>query len=241
MLLSFANREGTHQRSYALLNDTLGMPESEYSLFLEFKEMASKIDFMTKPLVTLEDKTQMLAYQLARSVCNEGMSLFSAFVMLLNYQRQGKMKGMCEIVEWSIRDETLHVEGMTKLFHIFCKENPQVVTDQLKSYIYSNYEKAVELEDSLVDLVYSHSFEAISDLDASQVKQYIRYIADRRLLQLGLKPIFKIKTNPLTWLDWVVSGDSFKNFFEGTVTDYNASGMVGDFNSDLYSQLKGIL
>lgn len=241
MLLSFANREGTHQRSYALLNDTLGMPESEYSLFLEFKEMASKIDFMTKPSVTLEDKTQMLAYQLARSVCNEGMSLFSAFVMLLNYQRQGKMKGMCEIVEWSIRDETLHVEGMTKLFHVFCKENPQVVTDQLKSYIYSNYEKAVELEDSLVDLVYSHSFEAISDLDASQVKQYIRYIADRRLLQLGLKPIFKIKTNPLTWLDWVVSGDSFKNFFEGTVTDYNASGMVGDFNSDLYSQLKGIL
>jgi glutaredoxin 3 len=241
MLLSFANREGTHQRSYALLNDTLGMPESEYSLFLQYKEMASKIDFMTTPQHLLDDEAQMLAYELARSVCNEGMSLFSAFVMLLNYQRQGKMKGMCEIVEWSIRDETLHVEGMTKLFHTYCLENPHVVTDELKSYIYSNYETAVALEDSLVDLVYSHSSEAISDLDSTQVKQYIRYIADRRLLQLGLKPIFKVKDNPLTWLDWIVSGDSFKNFFEGTVTDYNASGMIGDFDADLYYQLKGPL
>src|SRR6056300_236530 len=241
MLLSFANREGTHQRSYALLNDTLGIPEEEYSLFLKFKEMSDKIDFMMQPPKSMKKHDQNLAFELARSVCNEGMSLFSAFVMLLNYQRQGKMKGMCEIVEWSIRDETLHVEGMTKLFHTYCLENPHVVTDELKSYIYSNYETAVALEDSLVDLVYSHSSEAISDLDSTQVKQYIRYIADRRLLQLGLKPIFKVKDNPLTWLDWIVSGDSFKNFFEGTVTDYNASGMIGDFDADLYYQLKGPL
>lgn len=241
MLLSFANREGTHQRSYALLNDTLGMPESEYSLFLSFKQMASKINFMVTPQSVLEDPEQMLAYQLSRSVCNEGMSLFSAFVMLLNYQREGKMKGMCEIVEWSIRDETMHVEGMTKLFHTYCLENPQVVTDQLKSYIYANFEKAVELEDGLVDLVYSESNDAISNLTASEVKEYIRYLADRRLLQLGLKPLFNVKTNPLTWLDWIVSGDSFKNFFEGTVTDYSASGMIGDFDSDLYNQLKEMI
>lgn len=117
MLLSFANREGTHQRSYALLNDTLGLDESEYSVFLDYKEMADKIDFMTQPPKSMKKKDQNLAFELARSVCNEGMSLFSAFVMLLNYQRFGKMKGMCEIVEWSIRDETMHVEAMTKLFH----------------------------------------------------------------------------------------------------------------------------
>jgi len=228
MLLSFANREGTHQRSYALLNDTLGLHESEYSSFLEYEEMASKIDFMLQPPQVVEDESVSIAYELARSVCNEGMSLFSAFVMLLNYQRQGKMKGMCEIVEWSLRDESKHVEGMTQLFHEYCKENPHVITDTLKSYIYSNYEQAVVLEDALIDLVYAKK--DIADLSPEPIKMYVRYLADRRLLQLGLKPVFGVKDNPLPWLDWVVSGDSFKNFFEGTVTDYNASGMAGQIN-----------
>lgn len=239
MLLSFANREGTHQRSYALLNDTLGMHETEYSTFLQYKEMLDKISFMMDPPDSVEDPSQKLAYELARSVCNEGMSLFSAFVMLLNYQRFGKMKGMCEIVEWSIRDETKHVEGMVKLFHTFCDENPEVVNDQLKSYIYKNYEIAVKLEDNLIDLVYCHlNTQVLLDLSKKDIKEYVRYLADRRLLQLGLKPIFSQKENPISWLDWIISGDSFKNFFEGTVTDYNASGMIGNFDGDLYSTIK---
>jgi ribonucleoside-diphosphate reductase beta chain len=235
MLLSFANREGTHQRSYALLNDTLGIPEKEYSVFLKYKQMSDKIDFMLKPEKAMKKKSQHLAFELARSVCNEGMSLFSAFVMLLNYQRFGKMKGMCEIVEWSIRDETMHVEAMTKLFHTYLEENPELVTDNLKSYIYANFTKAVELEESLIDFIYDDN--TIETLNKDDVKGYIKYLADRRLLQLGMKPIFNQKTNPLPWLDWIVSGDSFKNFFEGTVTDYSASGMIGDFNGDLYSML----
>lgn len=99
MLASFLNREGTHQRAYALLNDTLGLHEKEYSAFLEYTEMANKILFMqTNDTTTLEG----IAKALAQTVCNEGMSLFSAFAMLLNYQRFGKMKGMCTVVEWSI-------------------------------------------------------------------------------------------------------------------------------------------
>ena len=228
MLLSFANREGTHQRAYALLNDTLGLAVKEYSAFLEYDQMREKIEFMTEAPEGLGRITN-IAFELARSVCNEGMSLFSAFVMLLNFQRFGKMKGMCEIVEWSIRDETTHVNGMTQLFHQYCKEHPRVVTDKLKSYIYTNYEKAVELEDALVDLVYNHNG-AINDLSSDDIKSYVRYLADRRLLQLGLKPIFGQKTNPLTWLDWVISGDSFKNFFEGVVSDYSANGLVGEWD-----------
>jgi ribonucleotide reductase beta subunit family protein with ferritin-like domain len=231
MLLSFANREGTHQRSYALLNDTLGLDESEYSVFLDYKEMADKIDFMTQPPKSMKKKDQHLGFELARTVCNEGMSLFSAFVMLLNYQRFGKMKGMCEIVEWSIRDETMHVEAMTKVFHTYLEENPHLVTDTLKSYIYTNFTQAVKLENSLIDLIYEDT--EIQGLSKESVKVYIKYLADRRLLQLGMKPIFKQKENPLPWLDWIVSGDSFKNFFEGTVTDYNASGLSGQIDWNL--------
>jgi glutaredoxin 3 len=227
MLLSFANREGTHQRAYALLNDTLGLPEKEYGAFLEFTQMREKIEFMTRAPEGL-GKTTHLAFELARSVCNEGMSLFSAFVMLLNFQRFGKMKGMCEIVEWSIRDETCHVDGMTQLFRAYCEEHPRVVTDKLKSFIYTNYEKGVELEDALVDLMFKGV--EIEGLTPLEIKTYVRYLADRRLLQLGLKPIFKQKDNPLPWLDWIISGDDHSNFFESVVTQYSANGLVGEWD-----------
>ena len=190
MLTSFANREFVHQRAYALLNDTLGLPEEEYFSFLEYEEMADKIEFMSQA-----DTHSMsgLAQAVARSACNEGMSLFSAFVMLLNYQRFGKMKGMCEIVEWSIRDETAHVEGMVKLFRTLCDEHPRIVNDEFKRSIYETFRQAVALEDKVIDLCYNAV--AIEGLTKEEVKQYIRYLADRRLIQLGLKGNFKVKDN----------------------------------------------
>jgi glutaredoxin 3 len=233
MLLSFANREGTHQRAYALLNDTLGLAEEEYSSFLSFTEMREKIEFMQETGIHNDHPTlKAIGTSLAQAVCNEGMSLFSAFVMLLNYQRFGKMKGMCEIVEWSIKDESIHTEAMTKVFQTFCEENPRVVNNELKKQIYTNFTRAVQLEDALVDLIYENDENEICTLKGKDIKTYIRYLADRRLLQLGLKPIFEQKDNPLPWLDWIVSGDSFKNFFEGVVTDYNASGMTGEWGWD---------
>ena len=88
------------------------------------------------------------------------------------------------------------------------------------------YRDAVSLEDKVIDLAYDMG--SVEGLESNEVKQYIRYLADRRLIQLGLKPNYGIKENPLVWLDWVLNGDSFKNFFEGTVTDYSAMGMRGD-------------
>ena len=225
MLTSFVNREFVHQRSYALLNDTLGLPEEEFSAFTEVQEMQDKLDFMADIDV---NSLSGLAKAVARSVLNEGMSLFSAFVMLLNYQRFGKMKGMCEIVEWSVRDETMHCEGMVKVFRTFCEEHPRIVTDEFKADIYQMFRDAVVLEDKVIDLAFEMG--AVEGLTEKEVKSYIRYIANRRLTQLGLKPNWTRNTeNPLPWLDWVLNGDSFKNFFEGTVTDYNAAGMDGDW------------
>jgi len=224
MLTSFANREFVHQRSYALLNDTLGLPEDEFSAFADVKAMRDKLDFMAD--IDINSKAG-IGRAIARSVMNEGMSLFSAFIMLLNYQRFGKMRGMCEIVEWSIRDETMHTEGMVKLFRAFCDEHPRIVTDEFKKAIYDMFRTGVSLEDKVIDNAYEMG--VVEGLDASEVKQYIRYLADRRLIQLGLKGNWKVKENPLPWLDWIINGASHKNFFEGTVTDYNADGMEGDW------------
>jgi len=224
MLSSFASREGVHQRAYALLNDTLGLPDEEFHAFLEYKEMADKIDFMSNG----DTSTQTgLALALAQSVFNEGMSLFSSFVMLLNFQRFGKMKGMGTIVEWSIRDETLHVQGNAKLFREFCVEHPRIVNDELKSKIYEMAKNAVRLEDRFIDLAYNGH--EVQGLSKEEVKAYIRHIADRRLLQLGMKTKFKQKDNPLPWLDWVLNGASHDNFFEKRVTEYSVVGMEGDW------------
>ena len=223
MLTSFANREFVHQRSYALLNDTLGLPESEFSAFAAVKEMSGKLEFMSDIDVGSQSG---LCKAVARSVINEGMSLFSAFVMLLNYQRFGKMRGMCEIVEWSIRDESMHCEGMVRLFRTFCEEHPRIVTDAFKGDIYQMVRNAVSLEDAVIDLAYEMG--NLEGLSSEEVKSYIRYIADRRLIQLGLKGNYGVKENPLPWVDWIIAGDSHKNFFEGVVTDYNAAGISGD-------------
>lgn len=224
MLSSFVNREFVHQRSYALLNDTLGLPEDEFSAFTGIKAMADKLEFMAD----IDVNTQSgLALAVARSVLNEGMSLFSAFAMLLNYQRYGKMKGMCEIVEWSIRDESMHCEGMAKLFRQFCDEHPRIVTDEFKANIYQMFRDAIKLEDKVIEIAFEMG--DVQGLTAKEVKQYIRYIADRRLIQLGLKANWHVKENPLDWLDWIINGDSFKNFFEGTVTDYSSDNMTGNW------------
>ena len=225
MLGSFAAREGIHQRAYALLNETLGLPDSEYHAFLEYKEMVNKIEFMQE-----SDNTTMkgLGLALAKSVFNEGVALFASFVMLLNFQRFGKMKGMGKVVEWSIRDESMHVEGNAKLFRQFCVEHPKVVDDDFKADIYIMARLAVKLEDKFVDLAYKMG--EIEGLDASEVKSYIRYITDRRLLQLGLKTNFKVKENPLPWLEWVLNGADHTNFFENRVTEYEVAGLSGSWD-----------
>jgi glutaredoxin 3 len=151
MLTAFASREFIHQRAYALLNDTLGLPEEEFAAFLEYTQMSEKLKFMSGLDVHSHQGTAMA---IARSVLNEGMSLFSAFAMLLNYQRFGKMPGMCTVVEWSVRDESQHAEGMAKLFRAFCDEHPRVVTDEFKKDIYEMFRTAVKLEDKVIDLAY---------------------------------------------------------------------------------------
>jgi ribonucleotide reductase beta subunit family protein with ferritin-like domain len=228
MLGSFANREAIHQRAYALLNETLGLSDAEYHAFLEYTEMADKIEFM---MDSDPNTVKGLALAMAKSVMNEGIALFASFVMLLNFQRYGKMKGMGKVVEWSIRDESIHVEGIAKLFKAYCAEHPRIVDDEFKATIYEMARQAVKLEDAFVDLAYKLG--PIEGLEEKEVKQYVRYITDRRLIQLGLKGNYKVKENPLPWLEWVLNGADHTNFFENRVTEYEVAGLSGKWD-DVY-------
>lgn len=225
MLTSFAAREGVHQRAYALLNDTLGLPESEYHAFLDITALREKSEYaMESEIGSVSD----LALSLAKGVFNEGVSLFSSFVMLLNFQRFGKMKATGKITEWSIRDETMHVEGNSWLFRQVCLENNSIVNDEFKKKIYDMARTIVSFEDAFIDFVYQDY--TIEGLEKDEVKRYIRYIADRRLVQLGLKENWMIDENPLPWLDWILNATNHTNFFENKVSEYDVGGLQGNEN-----------
>tara|TARA_B110001452_G_scaffold231221_1_gene207971 strand:- start:192 stop:749 length:558 start_codon:yes stop_codon:yes gene_type:complete len=170
-----------------------------------------------------------LALAMAKSVFNEGVALFASFVMLLNFQRVGKMKGMGKVVEWSIRDESMHVEGNSKLFKAFVAEHPKLVDNDFKKEIYVMAKDIVKLEDKFIELAYEMG--DIEGLTMEEVKTYIRYITDRRLLQLGLKTNFKVKNNPLPWLEWILNGADHTNFFENRVTEYEVAGLTGSWDN----------
>ena len=225
MMASFANMESIHQHAYSLLLDTVGMPELEYKAFAEYEAMADKHEYINKIKVTAKDKESIAKALAVYSGFTEGLQLFSSFAILLNFPRFGKMKGMGQIITYSIRDESLHVEAMTKLFREFIKENIDLWTDDLKKQIYQACRDMVELEDQFLNLVFKQG--DIEGLTQDDMNKYIRYIADRRLLQLGLKPNYKVSKNPLTWLDDVL-GVEHQNFFEGRATSYMKAGLRGN-------------
>jgi len=227
MLCGFAAREALHVAAYSHLIETLGMPESTYNEFMQYEEMRAKHDFFAQ--IAGQD-AQTIAQQIAAfSAFTEGMQLFSSFIMLLNFPRHGKMKGMGQIITWSIVDETMHAESMIKLFRTFIEENRDIWNDELKSEIYKIAEKMVELEDKFIDLAFSIG--PMEGLDGDGVKRYIRYIADRRLISLGLKGIFKVKKNPLPWVEEMVNAPIHTNFFENRATDYAKGALSGSWES----------
>ncbi len=215
MLSGFAAREALHIAAYSHLIETLGLPETTYNQFLEYQEMKDKHDYVMD-LSSKNGTTASTAEHIAVfSAFTEGMQLFSSFIMLLNFPRRGKMKGMGQIVTWSIVDETMHAEAMIKLFRTYIEENKDIWNDELKGKIYSIAEKMVELEDKFIDLCGDSE-----GLDKEDVKKYIRYIADRSLISLGMKGIFKVKKNPLPWVEEMINAPVHGNFFENRVTDY---------------------
>ena len=228
MLLGFAAREALHIAAYSHLIETLGMPESTYSDFLEYKEMREKHEYIMDLSSKNGTPQSTAAHIAAFSAFTEGMQLFSSFIMLLNFPRHGKMKGMGQIVTWSIVDETQHCEGMIKLFRTYIQENNEIWNDELKSTIYKIAEKMVELEDKFIDLAFEQT--QMEGLSSVEVKEYIRYIADRRLISMGMKGIFKRKTNPLPWVEEMINAPTHTNFFENRATDYAKGSTSGSWD-----------
>ena len=225
MLMGFAAREALHIASYAHLIETLGMPDTTYNEFNEYEAMVEKHEYFTN---TVNNGLDISVKMAALSAFTEGLALFSSFIMLLNFPRHGKMKGMGQIITWSIVDETMHTEGVIKLFRTYIEENKHLWNDATKGQIYSIAEKMVDLEDKFIDLAFQMG--KVEGLRSEEVKQYIRYIADRRLISMGMKGIFKVKKNPLPWVEEMINAPTHTNFFENRATDYAKGALKGSWD-----------
>lgn len=224
MLSAFAQMEAVHVWAYSYLNDSLGLPDKEYSAFMDYEAMRAKYNYIRAFDVM---SPQDLALNLAVfGGFVEGVSLFSSFAILMNFQRLGKLKGVGQIVSWSIRDESLHSRAICQLFRDFVGENKAIWTKEFRQTLLSACRDMVALEDAFVDTCFREG--AVPGLTADQVKQYIRYTADRKLNELGLDTIYNVD-NPLKWLDILVNGKEHTNFFENRSTDYAKGGVLDDW------------
>lgn len=225
MLGAFANMETVHIAAYSHLLDTIGMPEVEYSAFMKYKEMKDKYDFLQS--ASMHSRHDIAKTMAMFGAFTEGVQLFASFAILMNFPRFNKMKGMGQIVTWSVRDETLHCLSMIKLFKTFIAENPDVWTERLRTEITDTCKRIVEIEDAFIDLAFEQG--GVEGLEGSEVKQYIRYISDRRLQQLDLDPVFGIEKNPLPWMDQMLNGAEHTNFFENRATEYSKASTQGSW------------
>lgn len=133
-----------------------------------------------------------------------------------------------------ISGNSVHVHSVMKLFHEFLTENPNLWTKRLKEDIKEICQQIVKHEDAFIDLAFSLG--GVQGLAADELKHYIRYIADRRLIELGIKGIYKVKKNPLPWLENMLNAVELTNFFENRATEYSKASTQGTWE-EVYSEI----
>jgi ribonucleoside-diphosphate reductase beta chain len=224
MLSAFASMESVHVWAYSYLNDSLGLPEKEYSAFLDYRAMRDKYEFFQRFDTDTIEKLLLNLAVFGGFI--EGVSLFSSFAILMNFPRLGKLKSVGQIVTWSVRDESLHSTAVCHLFRDLAHEMPGVLGPDLKRTVVGACKEMVALEDAFIDACFSMG--PVPGLAPDEVKQYIRYTADRKLLELGVDKLF-YADNPLTWMDMMINAKEHTNFFENRATEYAKGAVVLDW------------
>jgi ribonucleoside-diphosphate reductase beta chain len=227
MAATFSAFESIHAVSYAYLNQSLGL--EDFDAFLHEPTAKAKID----RLINTKGKSKE---EIARSLAifsafNEGVNLFSSFAVLLNFSRFNKLKGVGQIVAFSIKDESLHSDAGCWLFRTFISEFPEVMTDALKEEIYDAARLTVELEDAFISKAFEYG--SVEGIDAQELKAFIRFRTNTKLGDLGLKKVWKNLDKQLldkmSWFDVMSAGVSHDDFFASRINSY-AKGNI-DFSN----------
>jgi ribonucleoside-diphosphate reductase beta chain len=221
MACAFADFESIHAEAYARLNEELGL--DDFKAFMEDEAAKAKIDRLLEvPGITLHEQALSLAIF---SAFTEGVNLFSSFAILMSFQLRNLMKGTGQVVEYSVRDESLHSKAGCWLFRTLLEENPTVNTSTLTKHINEACEISVQLEFDFIDKAFEMG--EVNGIKKEQLKNYIKERANQKLEELGYKSIYNdIDPNLLTQMEWfghLTSGKSHSDFFSTRVSDYSKS------------------
>ena len=217
----FADFESIHAEAYARLNEELGL--DDFEAFMEDESSKAKIDRL---LETPGDNIAEQALSLAIfSAFTEGVNLFSSFAILMSFQLRNLMKGTGQIVEWSVRDESLHSRAGCWLFNKLLEEQPELNTTEMRDNVIEACNISVKLEFDFIDKAFEMG--AVEGLNVDQLKNFIKARANEKMIELGYNAIYNdIDPNLLKQMEWfghLTSGKTHQDFFAGRVTNYSKS------------------
>lgn len=220
MANTFASFETIHAAGYAFLNQTLGL--EDFGAYIHEPSIKAKIDRLMN--VKGKEKSDIAVALAVFSAFNEGVSLFSSFAILLNFKRWNKLKGVGTIIEWSIRDESLHSEAGCWLFRTLVSEFPEIVTDAFREQIASAARMTIQLEDDFINQAFKDG--NIEGLDAGDLRQFIRFRVNSKLGDIGFPalpdPIDLDAVKRITdWFDPLANGTQHTDFFASRSTNYS--------------------
>jgi ribonucleoside-diphosphate reductase beta chain len=232
-LLRQAYEEAVHTDTFIYCCDSLGLdPEEVYTMYLTIPSINDKDEFvveMTKSLLepgfktdTKENIQKFVHDLIGYYVIMEGIFFYAGFVMMLSLPRQQKMIGISEQFQYILRDESVHLAFGADLINTIVDENPGIWTADFQALISKNIERAVELE---TEYAKDSLPKGILGLNAEAIREYLEYIADRRLERIRLPKAYG-SVNPFPWMAEIMDLKKEKNFFETHVTEYQTGGSL---------------
>jgi len=233
MATTFVAFETIHAEAYSLLNEQLGL--DNFAEFLEDESTAAKIESLME--VRDGHNGEIDYHEVARSLAifsafTEGVNLFSSFAVLLSFKMRNKLKGVGQIVEWSVRDESLHSQAGCWLFRTLMEEHPELKTDKLIGEIKEAALAAMQLEFNFIDKIFEMG--DLENLSKNDLKNFIKHRINTKMGDLGLKPIIPSENidqgalKTMLWFDAVIAGKQHTDFFAGRVTNYSKGHMEWD-------------
>ena len=233
-LLRQAFEEAIHTHAYQYCIESLGMDESRlFNMYREIPSVATKAQWAlpyTQSLGDINFKTgtpendqRLLRDLIAFYVVFEGIFFYVGFTQILSMGRNNKMKGVAEQFQYILRDESMHMNFGIDVINQIKLENPHLWTEDFKKDMVKLVLEGVELEKKYA---YDTMPRGILGLNAPMFEEYLKYIANRRLTQIGLPEEFKGTQNPFPWMSEVLDLKKEKNFFETRVTEYQTGGAL---------------
>lgn len=233
-LLRQAFDEAIHTHAYQYIVESLGLDEGEvFNAYHEVQSIRDKDEFLIPFIDALCDPSfktgtpetdQTLLKSLIVFACiMEGLFFYVGFVQILALGRQNKMTGAAEQYQYILRDESMHCNFGIDLINTVKLENPHLWTEEFKAEITELFKKAVDLEYAYAEDTMPRG---VLGLNASMFKEYLRFIANRRMQQIGLDQMFPGVNNPFPWMSEMIDLKKEKNFFETRVTEYQTGGAL---------------